>query len=154
MNAFEAAQPFLQASAKENGDAAVVFVGSITSSESAVGGSYGAMKAAVSHLSKSLAIAHAKDRIRVNVVSPGMVDFEGSVWKKMKLHDPSLYDRVRQSVRLGQPARPEHIADTIAFLWSPVPVLRRGQYSNGWRSIKSCFILSVNFKVLQCAISN
>ncbi len=118
-NAFEAAQPFLKIAADANGDAAVVLVGSIASTESAVGGSYGAMKAALTHLSKSLAIAHAKDHIRVNVVSPGMIDFEGAVWQAAKQHAPDLYKTVRDSVRLGHPGEPKHIADAIVFLCSP-----------------------------------
>lgn len=118
-NAFEAALPFLKAAADANGDAAVVLVGSIAYTESAVGGSYRAMKAALTHLSKSLAIAHAKDHIRVNVVSPGMVDFEGSTWEIVKQHDLALFQTVPQSVRLGHTGSPEHIADTIVVLCSP-----------------------------------
>ena len=119
ISAFEAAQPFLQAAAKEKGDAAVVLVGSIAATESKFGGAYGAIKAALASMSKSLAINHAQDHIRVNTVSPGMVYFEGSTWDQLKENMPDVFEDIRSSARLGHPASPHHIADSVVFLCSP-----------------------------------
>lgn len=119
VNAFEAAKPFLQSSAKEKGDAAVILVGSIAASEIQIGGAYGALKAALTNMNKSLANEYAGDHIRVNIVTPGMVDFEGGIWGQAKQNMPALYEQAYNSVRLGHPATPEHIADAIVFLSSP-----------------------------------
>ena len=118
-SAFEAAHPFLKSAAAKNGDAAFIVVGSIASAVATHGGSYGAIKAALTHMAKGLALEHAQDHIRVNTVSPGMTDFPGSTWEQLKVNVPEMYEDVRRSVRLGHSATPQNIADAVVFLSSP-----------------------------------
>ena len=63
----------------------IVLIGT-TSAGEAMGGpqAYNAMKAALITWGKQLALAHGKDGIRVNVVSPGPVEFEGGNWDMIK----------------------------------------------------------------------
>ncbi len=79
VNAFDAARPFLETAAQKNKDAAFIIIASVSAAESDSGSSYGPIKAALIHYAKGLARQYAKINVRTNVVSPGMVYFEGGV---------------------------------------------------------------------------
>ena len=93
---------------------------------------YNASKAAVISMTKSLALAHAADGIRVNCVCPGFV--ETDMWAAVAREQGALLgqspeDFTRQRVRqipLGRMERPEDVANVIAFLVSP-----RSEYMTG-----------------------
>src|SRR5262245_2622075 len=93
---------------------------------------YNASKAAVISMTKSFALAHAAEGIRVNCVCPGFV--ETDMWKAVaeqqgKLLGLSAEDFTRQrasQVPLGRMERPEDVANVIAFLASP-----RAEYMTG-----------------------
>lgn len=92
-----------------------------TSAGEAMGGPqpYNAMKGSLVTWGKQLAIAAGKDGIRVNIISPGPVEFLGGNWDMIKGTMEKFYQsQVRQqpSGRLGTP---EEIARCIAFLASP-----------------------------------
>src|SRR5215469_6462583 len=93
---------------------------------------YNASKAAVISLTKSLAVAHAADGIRVNCVCPGFV--ETDMWTSVVREQAALLKqspeeftrrRVRQ-IPLGRMERPEDVANVIGFLVSP-----RSEYMTG-----------------------
>jgi NAD(P)-dependent dehydrogenase (short-subunit alcohol dehydrogenase family) len=80
---------------------------------------YGATKAGIISLTKSMALAHAKDKVRVNCICPGSIDtpmlrgalsssgdFEGN-WRKTEIVIP-----------LGRIGAPEDIANATLFLAS------------------------------------
>src|SRR5712691_7009919 len=83
---------------------------------------YNASKAAVISITKSLALAHAKDGIRVNCVCPGFV--ETDMWALVAREQgalmgmtPEEFTRQRSAqVPLGRMERPEDVAGVIAFL--------------------------------------
>jgi NAD(P)-dependent dehydrogenase (short-subunit alcohol dehydrogenase family) len=83
---------------------------------------YNASKAAVISITKSLALAHAKDGIRVNCVCPGFV--ETDMWALVAREQgalmgmtPEEFTRQRAAqVPLGRMERPEDVAWVIAFL--------------------------------------
>ena len=85
---------------------------------------YNASKAAVISMTKSLALAHAADGIRVNCVCPGFV--ETDMWTKVASEQgkllglsPEEFTRQRAAtVPLGRMERPEDVAHVIAFLAS------------------------------------
>jgi NAD(P)-dependent dehydrogenase (short-subunit alcohol dehydrogenase family) len=93
---------------------------------------YNASKAAVISMTKSLALAHAADGIRVNCVCPGFVetDMWGSVAREQGAllnQSPEEFTRRRlHQIPLGRMERPEDVANVIGFLVSP-----RSEYITG-----------------------
>jgi meso-butanediol dehydrogenase/(S,S)-butanediol dehydrogenase/diacetyl reductase len=93
---------------------------------------YNASKAAVISMTKSLALAHAGDGIRVNCVCPGFV--ETDMWTTVAREQGALLGQTpeqftaqrRSQVPLGRMERPEDVAHVIAFLVSP-----RAEYMTG-----------------------
>jgi NAD(P)-dependent dehydrogenase (short-subunit alcohol dehydrogenase family) len=97
---------------------------------------YNASKAAVASMTKSLALAHAADGIRVNCVCPGFV--ETDMWTKVSTEQSALlgvtpeeFNRQRlASVPLGRMERPEDVATVIGFLCSDRSGYMTGQAIN------------------------
>src|SRR5256886_10589684 len=93
---------------------------------------YNVSKAAVISMTKSLALAHAADGIRVNCVCPGFV--ETDMWTAVSRElgaivgrSPEQFTAARRAqVPLGRMERPEDVANVIAFLASP-----RAEYMTG-----------------------
>src|SRR2546426_4447607 len=83
---------------------------------------YNASKAAVVSMTKSLALAHAADGVRVNCVCPGFV--ETDMWtmvardqSKLLGMTPDEFSRPREkSVPLARMEKPQDVANVIAFL--------------------------------------
>ena len=94
---------------------------------------YNASKAAVVSMTKSLALAHAADGIRVNCVCPGFV--ETDMWTKVAREQGPLLGmtaeeftrRRREAVPLGRMETPEDVANVIGFLCSPRAAYMTGQ---------------------------
>jgi 3-oxoacyl-[acyl-carrier protein] reductase len=80
--------------------------------------SYGAVKAAVIHYTMTQAVLLAPDRIRVNSVAPGAIEFPGGNWGRRKTEDPELYERVKSRIPFGRYGTPEEVANTALFLAS------------------------------------
>ncbi len=81
------------------GGGVIVHVSSIAGLEA--GGfpaSYAAAKAALVSHGKSLAVALAPQRIRVNTVAPGSIEFAGGLWEQIKNSNPSLYGAVLKTI--------------------------------------------------------
>jgi NAD(P)-dependent dehydrogenase (short-subunit alcohol dehydrogenase family) len=82
---------------------------------------YGAMKAAVQSLTKTLAFELAADGIRVNCVAPDMIRTESAVaagWFAADEDDPLERVNDRVIVPLGRKGRPDEVADCVVFLAS------------------------------------
>lgn len=79
---------------------------------------YGAVKAALIHLTMSQAAQLAAKHIRVNCIAPGSVDFPGGLWDERKTSNPKLYNAVLGSIRFGRLGTPEEIANVALFLAS------------------------------------
>jgi len=94
---------------------------------------YNASKAAVISMTKSLALAHAGDGIRVNCVCPGLV--ETDMWSQVSREQGALlgmtaeeFTRHRAAqVPLGRMEKPEDVAHVIAFLAGPRSGYMTGQ---------------------------
>jgi NAD(P)-dependent dehydrogenase (short-subunit alcohol dehydrogenase family) len=97
---------------------------------------YNASKAAVISITKSLALAHAADGIRVNCVCPGYV--ETDMWAAVSVEQSALlglspeeFNKQRAAqVPLGRMERPEDVAHVIAFLASDRAGYMTGQAIN------------------------
>ncbi len=84
---------------------------------------YGASKAAVEQLTKSMAIAWAGDGIRVNAVAPGFVVTAQSARART---DPAFVARVTERTPLGRWGEPGDIAGAVMFLASPLAAFVTG----------------------------
>jgi glucose 1-dehydrogenase len=115
----QAAHPALKASG-----GAIAIVASMSGSNAHAGlGAYAPSKAAVIMLGRVLAQEFGRDGIRVNTVSPGMVR---TGMTEAIYADPAVAAARDALVPLGRVARPDDIADVIAFLLSP-----QARYVNG-----------------------
>jgi 3-oxoacyl-[acyl-carrier protein] reductase len=119
VNAFDAAQPHLAKAAAATGDAAFIIISSISAAQADRADSYGPVKAALIHMAKGLARQYAKIGLRVNVVSPGMVFFEGGVWHTVKTNAPDFFAQANARNPTGRCATPQEIANAAVFLASP-----------------------------------
>lgn len=88
---------------------------------------YGAIKAAVIHYTVTQAALYAKDRIRVNCIAPGSIEFPGGVWDRRKMDNPQLYNAVLASIPFGRMGHAEEVANVALFLASPLASWVTGQ---------------------------
>ncbi|MGC4811694.1 SDR family NAD(P)-dependent oxidoreductase [Micromonospora sp. DT228] len=122
-SAFHCAQAFTRriAATGDGEPAAIVNVASISGRSGSPDAAYGASKGAVIALTRSLAGALARYRIRVNAVAPGIVHSEMS--------DRIPADRRRHyldDIPLGRFAQAAEIAAVIAMLASPAAAYMTG----------------------------
>lgn len=126
VSAFDAAEPFLGKAADTHGDAAFIMISSVSALVSDNPGAYGPMKAALIHHAKGLARQHAGRGIRANVVSPGMVYFEGGIWHQVEQGMPDFYKKALSRNPMGRMASPQDVASAAVFLASPVSAFTTG----------------------------
>ena len=111
------ALPWLRASE----DACILNLSSIAAQQPRPGAApYAAAKAALSHYTTSQALALAPDRIRVNAIAPGSIEFADGLWARRRDDDPALYHGTLAKIPFGRFGHPREIADTALFLCSPL----------------------------------
>jgi 3-oxoacyl-[acyl-carrier protein] reductase len=79
---------------------------------------YGAAKAALVSHAKSLAVALAPQKIRVNTVAPGSIEFPGGLWAQTKDANPDFYNTILATIPSGRMGTPEEVAEVVTFLAS------------------------------------
>ena len=115
VRASQAAAPFLKARPGGN----IVNISSISAFRATKRNPpYGAIKAAVMHYTASQAKMLAADRIRVNCVAPGSIEFPGGTWEQRRTSDPALYNGTLAQIAFGRMGKPEEIASVVTFLAS------------------------------------
>jgi NAD(P)-dependent dehydrogenase (short-subunit alcohol dehydrogenase family) len=116
VQAVEAVLPLLRRSTS----AAIVAIASQAASLSVPSyKAYSAMKAALVSYMSSLSRELAPQGIRVNVVSPSEIYFEGGFWHRMQREDPALFQRALARNPAGRLGTPQEVARAVAFLASP-----------------------------------
>jgi NAD(P)-dependent dehydrogenase (short-subunit alcohol dehydrogenase family) len=99
----------------------------ITSMAATIGGTgeytwYAAAKAAVNTLVVGVAREVAKEGIRINGLSPGLIDTE--------IHVPGRLDRIAPMVPVGRAGQPEEVAETVLYLLSDAASYMTGSIVN------------------------
>lgn len=84
---------------------------------------YGASKAGVEQLTKSLAIAWSPDRIRVNAIAPGFIVTEQSARARQ---DPEFTANIEARTPMGRWGLPQDIVGTALFLASDAAAFLTG----------------------------
>jgi len=103
---------------KKAGGGKIINIGSMYSIfGTSYGAAYAASKGALVQLTKSLAIAWAKENIQVNAVLPGWIDTE--LTQGARRHVPELHDRVLDRTPAGRWGVPEDLAGIAVFLAAP-----------------------------------
>jgi Tropinone reductase 1 len=115
-SAFEMARLAYPLLAK-HGQAAIVNIGSVSGLiHVRTGAPYGMTKAALTQLTRNLAVEWAEDGIRVNCVAPWYIRTGRS---ETALADPLYYEEVIARTPLARIGEPEEVAAAVAFLCLP-----------------------------------
>jgi NAD(P)-dependent dehydrogenase (short-subunit alcohol dehydrogenase family) len=109
---------------KKRGGGAIVNLSSVQAFASQRGvAAYTASKGGINALTRAMALDHAEENIRVNAVCPASVDtpmlrWSADLFKGGKSVEETLQDWGKMHP-VGRIARPEEVAEVIAFLASP-----------------------------------
>jgi len=101
------------------GGGVVLHVSSTSALEAGSPPAYAAAKAALISHSKTLAVALAPAKIRVNVIAPGSIEFPGGVWETIKGANRPFYDSIVASIPWGRLGTDTEVANVIVFAASP-----------------------------------
>lgn len=80
---------------------------------------FNAIKSAVITYGKQLSQLWAAKKIRVNMISPGPVEYPGGNWAAIKEQVPDLYNKTLSEMPLGRFGAPDDVARSMLFLTSP-----------------------------------
>lgn len=123
VRANEVLSPIMEA----GGGGAIVCLSTIAAQEEFAGpGSFGAMKAAMVAYASNISQTLAGKGIRVNIVSPGPVFFEGGNWDTIKQNMGDFYNMIVGKMPIKRLGDPSEVANTIVFLASPAASLITG----------------------------
>jgi len=101
------------------GGGVVLHISSTSALEAGSPPPYAAAKAALVSHSKTLAIALAPRKIRVNVIAPGSIEFPGGVWETLKKANRAFYDATLATIPWGRLGSAEEVAHAVVFAASP-----------------------------------
>ena len=101
------------------GGGSIVHISSTSALEAGSPPAYAAAKAALISHSKTLAVALAPSKIRVNTIAPGSIEFPGGVWEMIKKGNPAMYDGIKASIPWGRLGSAEEVANAVVFTASP-----------------------------------
>ncbi|MCA1731793.1 MAG: SDR family oxidoreductase, partial [Actinobacteria bacterium] len=109
---------------RERGGGAIVNLSSVQAFASQKGvAAYTASKGGINALTRAMALDHAEENIRVNVVCPGSVDTPMLRWTADLFRGEKTAEETVEGFGkmhpLGRVARPEEVAEVISFLASP-----------------------------------
>jgi 3-oxoacyl-[acyl-carrier protein] reductase len=124
VRASRAALPWL----RQSDDASILHTASIAAFHASPRSApYAAAKAALIQYTTSQALTLAKDRIRVNAIAPGSIEFDDGLWDRRRESDPELYAKTLARIPFGRFGRPEEIANAALLLSSSLAGWITGQ---------------------------
>ncbi|MCD9088405.1 SDR family oxidoreductase [Stenotrophomonas sp. SY1] len=88
---------------------------------------YSSAKAALNYYTVSLAAELARERIRVNAIAPGSIEFPGGLWDRRRSEEPALYEQIRAKIPFGGFGDAADVASAAVFLCSPAARWITGQ---------------------------
>jgi len=107
----------LYSSMKSNGGGKIINIGSMTSVFGVEwAAAYASTKGGVVQLTKSLAVAWARDNIQVNTILPGWITTD--LTKDTKIQAPDRYEQISSRIPQNRWGEPEDLAGTAIFLSS------------------------------------
>lgn len=110
---------------REHAQAAIVNVGSVSGlTHVRTGAPYGMSKAALTQMTRNLAVEWAEDGIRVNAVAPWYIRTQRT---EGVLADPDYLDEVLERTPLARIGEPEEVAAAVAFLCLPAAAYITGE---------------------------
>jgi NAD(P)-dependent dehydrogenase (short-subunit alcohol dehydrogenase family) len=109
------ASKYAIAAMRESGGGAIVHVSSIGGERGGWGASFCAAKGGVINLTRSMAVAHARENIRVNCICPGYI---ATPIIQGILDDPEKLAAVSERHPMGRIGTAEEVAAAVAFLAS------------------------------------
>ena len=113
---------------KMSAGGAIVAIGTTAAVETFMGpNAYNAMKAALITYTKQLSQHLGPKGIRVNLVSPGPIEFPGGAWEKIRQNMPDLYERMRSLEPMGRMGTTAEVAALVVFLAGPLAGYITGQ---------------------------
>ena len=74
---------------------------------------YHASKGAVINMTRNVAVTHARQKLRANVICPGLIDTE-----MVRAQPPEMNEATRQATPMGRAADPREVAEAVLFLAS------------------------------------
>lgn len=80
---------------------------------------YNALKASLITYGSQLSQALGPKGVRVNMVSPGPIEFPGGNWSNIKENKPEFYAATESNMALGRFGTADDVARTVVFLSSP-----------------------------------
>ena len=103
---------------EKSGGGSIVHISSVSGRMAGSPPAYAAVKAAMISHSKTMSSALAAKKIRVNVVTPGSIDFPGGFWEGVRQANAAMYDGMVATIPSGRMGTPEEVANTVVFLAS------------------------------------
>lgn len=88
---------------------------------------YSTAKAALNYYTTALATELAPEKIRVNAIAPGSIEFDGGLWARRRTEAPELYQRIASRIPFGGFGDVDAVADAAVFLCSPAARWITGQ---------------------------
>jgi 3-oxoacyl-[acyl-carrier protein] reductase len=102
------------------GGGSIVHISSVAALEAfGSAAAYSAVKAALISHSKTMAVTLASQKIRVNAVAPGSIEFPGGMWEGVRHGNRPFYDAILGTIPWGRMGTPDEVADAVVFLLSP-----------------------------------
>src|ERR1044071_2288283 len=103
---------------EKSGGGSIVHISSVSGRMAGSPPAYAAVKAAMISHSKTMSSLLAPKKIRVNVVSPGSIDFPGGFWEMIRKGNAAMYDGTVATIPSGRMGTPEEVANAVVFLAS------------------------------------